>query len=138
MRADNASLHSRRNRRHRRRIFQWIKFALFLNRFLDALVLFHSNRLDPSHALSPPKILRDTSIVSINSINSVGSLSISSPKRAFIFANACPEIKAAGAVRAAGRGCFGVPPRRHKLGYMGSDLLVTRVIAGSETIGNNA
>ena len=41
-------------------------------------------------------------------------------------------------MRAAGRGCFGVPPRRHKLGYMGSDLLVTRVIAGSETIGNNA
>src|SRR5580700_9852297 len=54
VRANNAGLHSRENRCHRRRIFDRIKLALILDGLLDTIVLFHSNRLDPSHVLAPP------------------------------------------------------------------------------------
>src|SRR5690348_2918467 len=51
VRADDARFHSRENRRYRRGVFRGIEFALVLNGLLDALVLFHSNSLDPGHLL---------------------------------------------------------------------------------------
>src|SRR5579859_6798213 len=55
VRANNACLDSSENSSHGRGVFDGIELTFPFNRLLDALVLFHSNCLDPSHAPSPPK-----------------------------------------------------------------------------------
>ena len=53
VRPDDAVLNAVKHGRHRRRIFGRIQFALLEDRIAHQLVIFHTNRFDPSHVLFP-------------------------------------------------------------------------------------
>jgi hypothetical protein len=121
VRSNDALIHSRKNRRHRCCILRGVKFPLVFNRFLDALVLFHANCLDPGHA---PSLHIDFA-----AHRWAKALFSQTSHRKKMVAGCCAGIRP--------RVLWGASTSPN-FGKVGSNVFVTRVIASRGGTGNNA